>query len=86
MIGMVLVTHGRLAEELRHAMEHVVGPQAGVAAITIEDVHDRAAKQAEIIAAADAVDQGKGVVVVADMFGGSPANLSLPACAIKGRC
>ena len=84
-IGIVIVAHGGLARGYLSAVEHVVGPQAGVAAITIEDVHDRAAKQAEIIAAADAVDQGKGVVVVADMFGGSPANLSLPACAIKGR-
>ena len=54
-------------------------------AIAIEDVHDRDAKQTEIIDAANAVDQGQGVVVVTDMFGGSPSNLSLPACATSGR-
>ena len=54
-------------------------------AIAIEDDHDRAAKQAEIMAAARAVDLGEGVVVVTDMFGGSPSNLSLPACTASGR-
>ena len=54
-------------------------------AIAIEDEHDREAKQAEIMAAATSVDAGKGVVVVTDMFGGSPSNLSLPACAANGR-
>lgn len=51
----------------------------------IEDDHDRAAKTAEIRAAADAVDRGDGVVVVTDLFGGSPSNLSLPACAMQDR-
>ncbi len=54
-------------------------------AIAIEDDHDRNAKQAEIIAAANSVDTGEGVVVVTDMFGGSPSNLSLPACTASGR-
>lgn len=54
-------------------------------AIAIEDEHDRSQKQAEIMAAADSVDAGQGVVVVTDMFGGSPSNLSLPACAATGR-
>ncbi len=54
-------------------------------AIAIEDDHDRNAKQAEIIAAANSVDSGEGVVVVTDMFGGSPSNLSLPACTASGR-
>ena len=55
----------------------------GIAAVAIEDDHDRAAKTAEIKAAADAVDLGDGVVLVTDLFGGSPSNLSLPACAVQ---
>ena len=62
-----------------------MGRQDGVRAISIEDDHDRSAKQAEICEAADAVDTGQGVVLVTDMFGGSPSNLSLPACATSGR-
>ena len=81
MIGIVIVAHGGLAREYLSAVEHVVGPQAGMRAITIEDVHDRVAKQTEICQAADAVDGGGGVVIVTDMFGGSPSNLSLMACA-----
>ena len=85
MIGIVIVAHGGLAREYLSAVEHVVGRQDGVRAISIEDDHDRSAKQAEICAAADAVDTGQGVVLVTDMFGGSPSNLSLPACAPSGR-
>ena len=85
MIGIVIVAHGGLAREYLAAMEHVVGPQTGVIAIAIEDDHDRIRKQAEICGAADAVDQGNGVVVVTDMFGGSPSNLSLMACAGQNR-
>ena len=85
MIGIVIVAHGGLAREYLSAVEHVVGKQDGVRAIAIEDDHDRAAKQAEIMDAAQSVDQGQGVVVVTDMFGGSPSNLSLPACAASGR-
>jgi len=84
-IGIVIVAHGGLAREYLAAVEHVVGPQAEMTAITISDDHDRASKQAEIIAAAEAVDKGDGVVVVTDMFGGSPSNLSLPACAGRNR-
>lgn len=80
MIGIVIVAHGGLAKEYLAAIEHVVGVQGGIRAITIEPDHDRAAKKAEILAAADAVDTGDGVVVVTDMFGGSPSNLSLDAC------
>jgi mannose PTS system EIIA component len=79
-IGIVIVAHGGLAREYVSAVEHVVGPQTRMRAITIEDVHDRGRKQAEICAAADEVDDGSGVVVVTDMFGGSPSNLSLMAC------
>ena len=80
MIGIVIVAHGGLAREYLSAVEHVVGKQDAMRAIAIEDDHDRKAKQAEICAAADAVDMGQGVVVVTDMFGGSPSNLSLMAC------
>jgi mannose PTS system EIIA component len=85
LIGIVIVAHGGLAREHLSAVEHVVGPQDGVRAISIEDDHDRSAKQAEICDAADAVDVGQGVVLVTDMFGGSPSNLSLPACTTSGR-
>lgn len=80
MIGIVIVAHGGLAQEYLAAMEHVVGRQPGVAAIPIHPDDNRRAKEAEICRAADAVDGGRGVVVVTDMFGGSPSNLSLLAC------
>ena len=85
LIGIVIVAHGGLAREYLAAVEHVVGKQSGIRAIAIEEDHDRAEKQAEICAAADEVDQGAGVVVVTDMFGGSPSNLSLLACNPTGR-
>lgn len=85
MIGIVIVAHGGLAREYLAAIEHVVGAQVGVKAISIEADHERDAKQAEICNAADAVDQGSGVVVVTDLFGGSPSNLSLLACQPEGR-
>ena len=85
MIGIVIVAHGGLAREYLSAVEHVVGPQTGIKAVTIEENHDRGEKQAEICAAADAVDSGDGVVVVTDLFGGSPSNLSLMACAARNR-
>jgi PTS system mannose-specific IIA component len=77
MIGMVLVTHGRLAEELRHAMEHVVGPQQGVATVCIGPEDDMEHTRADIRRSIDAVDQGDGVVVLTDMFGGTPSNLAM---------
>jgi PTS system mannose-specific IIA component len=79
-IGIVIVAHGGLAVELKHATEHVVGPQADMIAISIGPQDDRTARTAEICDAADAVDKGQGVVVVTDMYGGSPSNLSLKAC------
>ncbi|MDD9923025.1 MAG: PTS sugar transporter subunit IIA [Boseongicola sp.] len=85
MIGIVIVAHGGLAQEYLAAVEHVVGKQSGVRAIAIEPEHDRAEKQAEICAAADSVDSGEGVVMVTDMFGGSPSNLSLRACSPTDR-
>ena len=80
MIGIVIVAHGGLAGEYLAAMEHVVGHQTGMQAVAIEADHDRDSKQLEICAAADSVDTGGGVVVVTDLFGGSPSNLSLLAC------
>lgn len=85
MIGIVIVAHGGLAREYLAAIEHVVGSQTGIRAISIEKSHDRTEKQTEICCAADAVDKGNGVVVVTDLFGGSPSNLSLLACQPKGR-
>lgn len=85
MIGIVIVAHGGLAREYLAAVEHVVGKQKGILAISIEADHDRGQKQQEIMEAADAVDTGSGVVVVTDMFGGSPSNLSLRACAPDDR-
>ena len=81
----MIVAHGGLAREYLAAVEHVVGKQPGVVSIAIEDDHDRAMKQAEICTAADAVDVGDGVVVVTDMFGGTPSNLALRACAAENR-
>ncbi|MCF6445947.1 PTS sugar transporter subunit IIA [Nereida sp. MMG025] len=80
MIGIVIVAHGALAQEYLRAVEHVVGKQDAVRTIQIGYDHDRQAKEREICEAADAVDRGDGVVVVVDMFGGSPSNLSLAAC------
>jgi PTS system mannose-specific IIA component len=85
LIGIVIVAHGGLAREYLSAVEHVVGPQQGIRAVAIEENHDRSQKQAEICAAADAVDTGDGVVVVTDLFGGSPSNLSLMACHARNR-
>lgn len=85
MIGVVIVAHGGLAREYLAAVEHVVGQQSGIRAIMIEPEVDRDAKKAEICDAADAVDEGNGVVIVTDMFGGSPSNLSLPACQTQNR-
>ncbi|WP_102109589.1 PTS sugar transporter subunit IIA [Oceaniglobus roseus] len=85
MIGIVIVAHGGLAREFLSAVEHVVGRQPGIEAIAIAPDDNRAAKEAEICAAADRVDTGGGVVVATDMFGGSPSNLSLLACNPRNR-
>ena len=85
MIGIVIVAHGRLAEEYLAAVEHVVGPQPGMVSIAIGPEDDRGKKQDEICNAADSVDTGNGVVIVTDMFGGSPTNLSLRACSPDNR-
>ncbi len=85
MIGIVIVAHGGLAQEYLAAIEHVVGSQKGIRAISIHADHDRGAKQDEICLAADEVDQDAGVVIVTDLFGGSPSNLSLRACRPENR-
>ena len=85
MIGIVIVAHGGLAGEYLKAIEHVVGKQPGMRAIAIEADHDRQDKEDEICTAANAVDGGDGVVVVTDLFGGSPSNLSLLACRPQNR-
>jgi PTS system mannose-specific IIA component len=81
LIGIVIVAHGGLAREYLAAVEHVVGAQPNLRAITISPDDDREDKQREICIAADEVDTGQGVVIVTDLFGGSPSNLSLRACA-----
>lgn len=85
MIGVVIVAHGGLAQEYLAAMEHVVGHQPGVVAVAIHPDDDRREKEREICRAADGVDTGDGVVVVTDMFGGSPSNLALLACRPEDR-
>jgi len=85
LIGIVIVAHGGLAKEYLAAVEHVVGRQPALMAIAIGPEDDRDAKQDEICAAANSVDVGDGVVVVTDLFGGSPSNLSLRACAPANR-
>ena len=77
MIGMVLVTHGRLAAEFIAALEHVVGPQRNVRAVCIGPDDDMEARRKEIIEAVGAVDEGDGVVLLTDMFGGTPSNLAI---------
>ncbi len=77
MIGLVLVTHGRLAEEFLSAMQHVVGPQQQVAAVCIGPEDDMEKRRTEILDKVQQVDTGKGVVVLTDMFGGTPSNLAI---------
>jgi PTS system mannose-specific IIA component len=81
MIGIVVVAHGGLARELLAATEHVVGPQPTAVAVSTAPADDLRAKQAEINAAVAAVDTGDGVVLVTDMFGGTPCNLAIGAMA-----
>ena len=76
-IGLVLVTHGRLAEEFVTAMVHVVGPQERIATIAIGPDDDMEGRRADIAAAIDQVDEGRGVIVLTDLFGGTPSNLAI---------
>lgn len=77
MIGLVLVTHGRLAAEFLAALEHVVGPQPQARAVCIGVDDDIERRRAEIVEAVRAVDSGQGVVILTDMFGGTPSNLAI---------
>ena len=77
MIGMVLVTHGHLATEFRAALEHVVGPQRAIETITIGPEDDMEQRRQDIVAAVATVDSGHGVVLLTDMFGGTPSNLAI---------
>ena len=77
MIGMVLVTHGRLAAEFVAALEHIVGPQQAIAAICIGPDDDMEQRRREILESVARVENGDGVVLLTDMFGGTPSNLAI---------
>jgi PTS system mannose-specific IIA component len=77
MIGLVLVTHGNLADEFIAATEHVVGPQEAIRAVSIGPDDDMEQRRADIIKATEEVDQGDGVILLTDMFGGTPSNLAI---------
>jgi PTS system mannose-specific IIA component len=77
MIGLVLVTHGRLADEFVAAMQHVVGAQEQIRAISIGADDDIEQRRRDIVAAVEATDSGKGVIILTDMFGGTPSNLAI---------
>ena len=77
MIGLVLVTHGRLADEFVTAMIHVVGPQERIATIAIGPEDDMEERRADIAASIATVDAGRGVIVLTDLFGGTPSNLAI---------
>ena len=77
MIGMVLVTHGALAVEFKSALEHVVGPQEMVETVAIGPDDDMEERRNDILKCVDAADQGQGVVILTDMFGGTPSNLAI---------
>ena len=77
LLGMVLVTHGRLAEEMVTAIEHVVGPQRAIATVCIGPNDNMEMRRREIADAIRAVDEGRGVVMLTDLFGGTPSNLAI---------
>jgi PTS system mannose-specific IIA component len=77
MIGLVLVTHGRLAEEFRNAVEHVVGPQQNFETVSIGADDDMEQRRRDIVDAVAHADTGTGVVILTDMFGGTPSNLAI---------
>lgn len=77
MIGLVIVTHGNLAREFAAAMEHIVGPQEYVETVCIGPEDDMEARRQDILDAARRADTGKGVILLTDMFGGTPSNLAI---------
>ena len=84
MIGLVLVTHGRLADELRSAMEHVVGTQRNVGTVCIGPDDDMESRRTEIRCLIEQIDTGDGVVILTDMFGGTPSNLAISMMSRNG--
>ncbi len=77
MIGLILVTHGRLADQFVEAMEHVVGPQDGIVTVCIGPNDDMEQRRADIADAIQQVDSGGGVIILTDLFGGTPSNLAI---------
>ena len=77
MIGLVLVTHGKLAEEFHHAVEHVVGPQKFIETVSIGPEDDMDQRRQDILDAVQRADDGHGVIILTDMFGGTPSNLAI---------
>ena len=77
MIGLVIVTHGRLAEEFISALEHIVGPQKRVESVCIGPEDNMENRRSDILAAVDRAEGGAGVIVLTDMFGGTPSNLAI---------
>lgn len=77
MIGLILVTHGNLAAEFVHAMEHVVGPQEAIATVCIGPNDDMEERREEIASAIQTVNSGEGVIILTDLFGGTPSNLAI---------
>ncbi len=77
MIGLVLVTHGKLAEEFRLALEHVVGPQEQLETVSIGPEDDMDQRRQDILEIVQKADDGHGVVILTDMFGGTPSNLAI---------
>ena len=84
MIGLVLVTHGQLAEEFRHAVEHVVGPQESFETVSIGADDDIEQRRQDIVDAVARADTGAGVIILTDMFGGTPSNLAISVMAETG--
>lgn len=84
MIGLVLVTHGGLANEFLRALEHVVGPQTQIATLPIGADDNMQRRRAELLDLIDSVDSGDGVIVVTDMFGGTPCNMAVTAMGATG--
>ena len=83
MIGMVLVTHGALANEFKSALEHVVGPQEFCQTIAIGPEDNMETRRNDILAAVDKADNGSGVIIFTDMFGGTPSNLSISVMQVR---
>jgi PTS system mannose-specific IIA component len=77
MIGLVIVTHGRLGQELINALEHVVGPQSNIASICIGPDDDMEQRRCQIVDSVASAEEGNGVILLTDMFGGTPSNLAI---------